>query len=141
MGSKREDTSIVGASVSGMVTGRVPSSVGVRLRVFIIPLQAVRLRRSSIGEAVLVLSLLKFTVLFTTAVGCILVFISSLSRHTGKVKVRGYGNTSSGTVFSVFVCRATLVVNISLILVVVFLFRFRRGVRRLTRMSLSSLFA
>lgn len=100
-----------------------------------------RLRGPRSHGVIVVLSVLKFTVLLITNVGGILVSISSLTRQTGSINVRGYGNTSSKRVCHVFLCRSTLLVLLSLLFIAILLFAFGLRVRSLSKTSLGTLFA
>lgn len=70
----------------------------------------------------------------------VLIFVSSLSQRAKGIGIHKCNGASDKAIFSMFIYETALIIGVSLVLMIIFLFQFQEKIEELAEVSLSSLF-
>lgn len=69
----------------------------------------------------------------------VLIFVSSLSQRAKGIGIHKCNGASDKAIFSMFIYETALIIGVSLVLMIIFLFQFQEKIEELAEVSLSSL--
>lgn len=131
---------VINTDIDKVIAKHIPSDMNMHLHMFVVPLRTIHLEHSDVKRTILILSLLGFAILFAATMNYVLIFVSSLSQRAKGIGIHKCNGASDKAIFSMFIYETALIIGVSLVLMIIFLFQFQEKIEELAEVSLSSLF-
>lgn len=144
---QKEDAGIINRKINNIIVSKYfpkdhYGQFGVSgIEVSVTSLRGYHLENENVVRMIRILSLLGFALLLTAALNYALISMSSLARRAKAVGVHKCNGAGSGSILGMFLWETVLIVGVSLLLVVFFIFNFREKIEELAQTSLGGLFS